>query len=85
MTPGIFDDFAAALDRAVDECQTTDRRGRVQQVVGTIVRASAPGVRVGELRHLLDSCGCLLPHLTRLAILQCGGARQRLFYNTLKP
>jgi len=28
-------------------------------------------------RHLLDSCGCLLPHLTRLAILQCGEARRR--------
>jgi len=26
-------------------------------------------------RHLLDSCGCLLPHLTRLATLQCGEAR----------
>jgi hypothetical protein len=27
-------------------------------------------------RHLLNSCGCLLPHLTRLATLQCGEARQ---------
>lgn len=49
MTVGIFDDFADVLDRSIDETISVDQRGRVQQVVGTIVRASAPGVRVGEL------------------------------------
>ncbi len=27
-----------------------------------------------------NSCGCFLPDLTRLAILQCGEARPRVFY-----
>ena len=27
-------------------------------------------------RHLLNSCGCWLPPLTKLATLQCGEARQ---------
>ena len=35
-------------------------------------------------RHLFGSCGCLLPHLTRLATLQCGEARQRVFYLIFK-
>jgi len=49
MTACVFDDLADVLDRALDENPSVDRRGRVQQVVGTIVRASVPGVQVGEL------------------------------------
>ena len=40
--------------QAVREATTVEVRGRVEQVVGTIVRAVAPGVRVGEI--------CLLRH-----------------------
>ena len=37
------------LDRAVEDVPPVDVKGRVIQVVGTIVRASVPGVKVGEV------------------------------------
>ena len=37
------------LEDAVDEVSSLEIRGRVDQVVGTIIRASVPGVKVGEL------------------------------------
>ena len=37
------------LSDAVNEINTIEVRGRVEQVVGTIIRAAVPGVKVGEL------------------------------------
>lgn len=37
------------LKDAVDEVSTLEMRGRVEQVVGTIIKASVPNVKVGEL------------------------------------
>jgi type III secretion protein N (ATPase) len=50
--------IGALLEEAVSSASTLEARGRVTQVVGTIIRAMAPGVRVGEI--------CLLrnPHST---------------------
>jgi ATP synthase in type III secretion protein N len=41
--------FAARLNLGVERAEPLALRGRVQQVVGTIVRAHAPGAKVGEL------------------------------------
>ncbi|MFO1450223.1 MAG: type III secretion system ATPase SctN [Opitutaceae bacterium] len=43
------DTFAARLSLGVDRAEPLAVRGRVQQVVGTIVRAHAPGAKIGEL------------------------------------
>jgi type III secretion protein N (ATPase) len=46
------------LEETIQTTATMDARGRVEQVVGTIIRAVAPGVRVGEiclLRNPRDS------------------------------
>lgn len=43
------DAFAARLSLGVDRAEPLAVRGRVQQVVGTIVRAYAPGAKIGEL------------------------------------
>ena len=37
------------LDRAVEDAQPIEVKGRVIQVVGTIIKASVPGVKVGEV------------------------------------
>ncbi len=37
------------LEAALDEARPLEVRGRVTQVVGTIIRAVVPGVKVGEL------------------------------------
>ncbi len=37
------------LSDAVNEINTIEVRGRVEQVIGTIIRAAVPGVKVGEL------------------------------------
>jgi ATP synthase in type III secretion protein N len=37
------------LDAAIDESRNIEVRGRVTQVVGTIIKAVVPGVKVGEL------------------------------------
>jgi type III secretion protein N (ATPase) len=38
-----------ALESALDEARPLDVRGRVVQVVGTIIKAVVPGVKIGEL------------------------------------
>lgn len=38
-----------ALDAALDAARTIEVRGRVTQVVGTIIKAVVPGVKIGEL------------------------------------
>jgi ATP synthase in type III secretion protein N len=38
-----------ALESALDETRSLDVRGRVVQVVGTIIKAVVPGVKIGEL------------------------------------
>ena len=49
-----FDYISEVLGRAVDEAQLIDVKGRVVQVVGTIIKASVPGVKVGEICILRD-------------------------------
>jgi len=44
-----FNYITDALDSALDEARPLDVRGRVVQVVGTIIKAVVPGVKVGEL------------------------------------
>lgn len=44
-----FEYMAQLLEEAVQTATTVDVRGRVEQVVGTIIRAVVPGVKVGEL------------------------------------
>lgn len=44
-----FDYLGPLLKEAVQTTTTVDIRGRVEQVVGTIIRAVVPGVKVGEL------------------------------------
>ena len=52
--PSRFDHIAEILDRAVDDAHLIDVKGRVVQVVGTIIKASVPGVKVGEICILRD-------------------------------
>ena len=49
-----FEYISEILDRAVDEARLIDVKGRVVQVVGMIIKASVPGVRVGEICILRD-------------------------------
>lgn len=49
MTDGVFDYIPEVLNRAVEDVQPIDVKGRVIQVVGTIIKASVPGVKVGEV------------------------------------
>ena len=44
-----FDYITQVLDRAVEDAQAIEVKGRVIQVVGTIVKAAVPGVKVGEI------------------------------------
>jgi ATP synthase in type III secretion protein N len=44
-----FTTFADRLHRGVEQAEPLTVRGRVQQVVGTIVKAYAPGAKIGEL------------------------------------
>ncbi len=44
-----FEYLGPLLQEAVQTTTTVDVRGRVEQVVGTIIRAVVPGVKVGEL------------------------------------
>ncbi|MEM7475298.1 MAG: type III secretion system ATPase SctN [Planctomycetota bacterium] len=44
-----FDYITHALDGALDETSTLDIKGRVVQVVGTIIKAVVPSVKIGEL------------------------------------
>ncbi len=49
-----FDYIVEVLDRAIEDAQLIDVKGRVIQVVGTIIKASVPGVKVGEVCVLRD-------------------------------
>lgn len=44
-----FDYIMQVLDRAVEDAQPIEVKGRVIQVVGTIIKAAVPGVKVGEV------------------------------------
>ncbi len=45
----IFDYIPQVLDRAIEDAQPIEVKGRVVQVVGTIIKAVVPGVKVGEI------------------------------------
>lgn len=47
--PGSFGYITEMMDVALDETRPVDVRGRVVQVVGTIIKAVIPGVKIGEL------------------------------------
>lgn len=44
-----FDYITKVLDRAVEDAQPVEVKGKVVQVVGTIVKAAVPGVKIGEI------------------------------------
>ena len=44
-----FEYIGSLLEEAVQSATSVEIRGRVEQVVGTIIRAVVPGVKVGEL------------------------------------
>ena len=46
---GPFDYITEVLNRGVEDAQPIEVKGRVIQVVGTVIRASVPGVKVGEI------------------------------------
>ena len=46
---GSFDYITQVLDRAIEDAEPIEVKGRVIQVVGTIIKAAVPGVKVGEL------------------------------------
>jgi type III secretion protein N (ATPase) len=48
-TSTVFDYIPQVLDRAVEDTQPIDVKGKVIQVVGTIIKASVPGVKIGEV------------------------------------
>jgi len=45
----IFNYIPQVLDRAIEDAQPVEVKGRVVQVVGTIIKAVVPGVKVGEI------------------------------------
>ncbi|WP_414663708.1 type III secretion system ATPase SctN [Horticoccus sp. 23ND18S-11] len=51
MNPPVLDShaFAARLNQGVAQAEPLALRGRVQQVVGTMIKAHAPGAKIGEL------------------------------------
>ncbi|MCA8998280.1 MAG: type III secretion system ATPase SctN, partial [Planctomycetaceae bacterium] len=50
--PEGLDYISKLLDHAIDESRPLNTKGRVLQVVGTIIKAVAPGAKVGELCRL---------------------------------
>ena len=46
---GSFDYITRILERSVEDAQSVEVKGRVIQVVGTIIKAAVPGVKVGEV------------------------------------
>lgn len=44
-----FDYITKVLGRAIDDMQSVEVKGRVVQVVGTIIKAVVPGVKIGEV------------------------------------
>ena len=49
MAENRFDYIAEVLDQAVADARPIDVKGKVIQVVGTIIKASVPGVKMGEV------------------------------------
>ena len=49
MAVSSFDYITEVLDQAVADARPIDVKGKVIQVVGTIIKASVPGVKVGEV------------------------------------
>ena len=49
MVVSSFDYITEVLDQAVADARPIDVKGKVIQVVGTIIKASVPGVKVGEV------------------------------------
>ncbi len=47
--PNSFEYIAEVLERSIEDVRPIDVKGRVIQVVGTIIKASVPGVKVGEI------------------------------------
>jgi type III secretion protein N (ATPase) len=43
-----------ALEQSLNGLTTVDTKGKVEQVIGTVIRANAPSVKVGELCRLQD-------------------------------
>ena len=48
-TTTAFDYIPEVLNRAVEDAPSIDVKGKVIQVVGTIIKASVPGVKIGEV------------------------------------
>ena len=44
-----FSSITEVPDRAVEDARPIDVKGKVIQMVGTIIKASVPGVKVGEI------------------------------------
>ena len=49
MSESRFDYITEILDQAVEDARPIDVKGKVIQVVGTIIKASVPGVKMGEV------------------------------------
>ena len=54
-----FEYVSSMLEEAVQTVNPVDIRGRVEQVIGTIIRAVVPGVKVGDECILVGSDGKL--------------------------
>ena len=48
MSESRFDYITEILDQAVEDARPIDVKGKVIQVVGTIIKASVPGVKMGD-------------------------------------
>lgn len=47
--PGEFDYITEVLNRGIEDAQPIEVKGKVIQVIGTIIKANVPGVKVGEM------------------------------------
>ncbi|PTX99859.1 EscN/YscN/HrcN family type III secretion system ATPase [Verrucomicrobia bacterium LW23] len=47
--------FSQLFNSAIDEARPIEIRGKVTQVIGTIIKAVVPGVKIGELCKLRDT------------------------------
>ncbi|MBP5641129.1 MAG: EscN/YscN/HrcN family type III secretion system ATPase, partial [Victivallales bacterium] len=47
--PKTFDYIIEVLEHAMEDVRPIDVKGRVIQVVGTIIKATVPGVKIGEI------------------------------------
>ena len=58
MAENRFDYITEVLDQAVADARPIDVKGKVIQVVGTIIKASVPGVKMGEVCILRNPWEC---------------------------